>query len=84
MGSSGAKLEPKVEVGDGGYVLEDVPHLTDYIPHLPVSSFSAFFFSSCFDEESWASWMVMMICVLNEVKMELFSCWYWLVLIFLC
>lgn len=29
--------EMKVETGDAGYVLEDVPHLTDYIPNLPVS-----------------------------------------------
>nr|XP_043619277.1 ATP-dependent 6-phosphofructokinase 6-like [Erigeron canadensis] len=27
--------QPKVVTGDHGYVLEDVPHLTDYIPHLP-------------------------------------------------
>jgi hypothetical protein len=33
--------EPKVVTGPGGYVLEDVPHLSDYIPNLPVS-FSAF------------------------------------------
>lgn len=26
----------KVVVGDAGYVLEDVPHFSDYIPHLPV------------------------------------------------
>ncbi|WOL04770.1 hypothetical protein Cni_G13492 [Canna indica] len=26
----------KIEYGDGGYILEDVPHLTDYLPHLPV------------------------------------------------
>lgn len=26
----------KVVVGAGGYVLEDVPHFSDYIPHLPV------------------------------------------------
>lgn len=25
----------KVETGDAGYVLEDVPHLSDYIPNLP-------------------------------------------------
>ncbi|ONH97891.1 hypothetical protein PRUPE_7G216700 [Prunus persica] len=25
----------KVVVGDAGYVLEDVPHFSDYIPHLP-------------------------------------------------
>ncbi|XP_043711142.1 ATP-dependent 6-phosphofructokinase 7-like [Telopea speciosissima] len=29
------KLEPKIVTGDGGYVLEDVPHLCDYIPDLP-------------------------------------------------
>ncbi|GAA0183125.1 hypothetical protein LIER_30596 [Lithospermum erythrorhizon] len=28
-------LEPKIIHGDDGYLLEDVPHLTDYIPHLP-------------------------------------------------
>lgn len=26
----------KIVTGDGGYVLEDVPHLSDYIPNLPV------------------------------------------------
>lgn len=26
----------KIVNGDAGYVLEDVPHLTDYIPDLPV------------------------------------------------
>ncbi|RWW32610.1 hypothetical protein GW17_00002697 [Ensete ventricosum] len=35
MGSE-ARLCPKIEYGDGGYVLEDVPHLTDYLPDLPV------------------------------------------------
>ncbi|KAL5576895.1 hypothetical protein UlMin_018594 [Ulmus minor] len=33
MGS--VNFEPKIVTGDGGYVLEDVPHLSDYIPHLP-------------------------------------------------
>ncbi|XAR53402.1 6-phosphofructokinase [Bertholletia excelsa] len=32
--TSGA-LPQKIVVGDAGYVLEDVPHLTDYIPDLP-------------------------------------------------
>ncbi|XP_050285949.1 ATP-dependent 6-phosphofructokinase 7-like isoform X1 [Quercus robur] len=27
--------EPKIVSGEAGYVLEDVPHFTDYIPHLP-------------------------------------------------
>ena len=31
-----AASEPKVVTGDHGYVLEDVPHLADYIPNLPV------------------------------------------------
>lgn len=31
------KLEPKIVYGNSGYVLEDVPHLTDYIQGLPVS-----------------------------------------------
>jgi len=26
----------KIVIGDDGYVLEDVPHLSDYIPNLPV------------------------------------------------
>lgn len=34
MGSE-KKSEPKIVHGDGGYVLEDVPHLTDYIKNLP-------------------------------------------------
>jgi hypothetical protein len=45
LGSEAVKkmglTEPKVVTGPGGYVLEDVPHLSDYIPNLPVS-FSAF------------------------------------------
>ena len=28
--------EPKIVSGEAGYVLEDVPHFTDYIPDLPV------------------------------------------------
>ncbi|KAJ6842300.1 ATP-dependent 6-phosphofructokinase 6-like isoform X1 [Iris pallida] len=34
MGSEG-RLDPKIVTGDAGYVLEDVPHLTDYLPNLP-------------------------------------------------
>ncbi|KAK9923501.1 hypothetical protein M0R45_031917 [Rubus argutus] len=34
MGIS-ANSEPKIISGDFGYVLEDVPHFTDYIPDLP-------------------------------------------------
>jgi hypothetical protein len=29
-------MKKKLAGGDGGYVLEDVPHLTDYLPQLPV------------------------------------------------
>jgi 6-phosphofructokinase 1 len=32
------KYEKKIIEGDGGYVLEDVPHLTDYLDDLPVSN----------------------------------------------
>lgn len=32
MGSS----SKKIVTGDAGYVLEDVPHFSDYIPDLPV------------------------------------------------
>lgn len=35
MGQSG-DLQMKLENGNAGFVLEDVPHLTDYIPDLPV------------------------------------------------
>lgn len=35
MGYSG-NLQQKLVYGEAGYVLEDVPHLTDYIPDLPV------------------------------------------------
>ncbi|KAK1290581.1 6-phosphofructokinase 3 [Acorus calamus] len=34
MGFDG-KSQPKIVEGEGGYVLEDVPHLTDYLPDLP-------------------------------------------------
>ncbi|CAJ2676315.1 ATP-dependent 6-phosphofructokinase 3-like [Trifolium pratense] len=37
MGSS-PNSKPKVVRGAAGYVLEDVPHLTDYIPELPTYS----------------------------------------------
>lgn len=30
-----SSCQMKIETGDAGYVLEDVPHLTDYIPNLP-------------------------------------------------
>jgi hypothetical protein len=46
LGSEAVKkmglTEPKVVTGPGGYVLEDVPHLSDYIPNLPVSVFLLF------------------------------------------
>nr|XP_009388585.1 PREDICTED: ATP-dependent 6-phosphofructokinase 6 isoform X2 [Musa acuminata subsp. malaccensis] len=35
MGSEGKTAPPKVVCGDAGYVLEDVPHLADYLPDLP-------------------------------------------------
>nr|AVZ46892.1 putative phosphofructokinase [Haloxylon ammodendron] len=28
-------MEPKIIKGDGGYVLDDVPHFSDYLPNLP-------------------------------------------------
>lgn len=33
------KMKPKIVTGDGGYILEDVPHFSDYIPdlHVPLS-----------------------------------------------
>lgn len=35
MGTDGDS-KSKIITGDYGYVLQDVPHLCDYIPHLPV------------------------------------------------
>ena len=34
--ASSLNSKPKIVTGTAGYVLEDVPHLTDYIPDLPV------------------------------------------------
>lgn len=36
MGGLSSDSQCKVITGDGGYVLEDVPHLTDYISDLTV------------------------------------------------
>lgn len=38
--------ERKIITGDAGYVLEDVPHLTDYVLDLPVTS--SFLWTPCF------------------------------------
>ncbi|XVF25067.1 hypothetical protein REPUB_Repub13aG0181700 [Reevesia pubescens] len=35
MAISNTNAHPKIVTGDCGYVLEDVPHLSDYIPDLP-------------------------------------------------
>jgi len=34
--ASPPNTDPKVVTGAAGYILEDVPHLTDYIANLPV------------------------------------------------
>ncbi|THU60983.1 hypothetical protein C4D60_Mb07t18490 [Musa balbisiana] len=47
MGSEG-KTTPKIVRGEGGYVLEDVPHPIDYLPDLPVSSLSRGFLDPFF------------------------------------
>ncbi|RRT39312.1 hypothetical protein BHE74_00058244, partial [Ensete ventricosum] len=47
MGSEG-KTTPKMIRGEAGYVLEDVPHLIDYLPDLPVSSLSRGFLGPSF------------------------------------
>lgn len=57
--------------------------------HSPSSCEFFFFFFCCFlsqllDEKSLVSWMVVVICALDEVRMEFISCWYWLVVVFLC
>lgn len=40
-----SKYQMKMVTGDYGYVLEDVPHLTDYIPDLPILLFLLFFYT---------------------------------------
>lgn len=35
MGEEGVGVMMKVVEGEGGYLLEDIPHLSDYISHLP-------------------------------------------------
>lgn len=53
----------KVEKGEAGYVLEDVPHLTDYIPDLPVSCSYAsliWIYLVCFD--SFVLFVIEMCC----------------------
>lgn len=45
MESSNNASTTKVITGDAGYVLEDVPHLTDYIQGLPVFSLPQISFS---------------------------------------
>lgn len=42
MGSFSGNSQPKIVTGEAGYVLEDVPHLIDYIPELPVLSLSPY------------------------------------------
>lgn len=37
MEMNGGDRKKKIVVGEAGYVLEDVPHLSDYIPDLPVT-----------------------------------------------
>ena len=41
--NSNSSSKPKIVTGSAGYVLEDVPHLTDYIPHLPVRPLFSYF-----------------------------------------
>lgn len=43
MGSS-PNSKPKIVRGSAGYILEDVPHLIDYIPELPVRRRSLYAF----------------------------------------
>lgn len=40
----------KIVIGDDGYVLEDVPHLSDYIPNLPVYSLFLYLSRICLNE----------------------------------
>jgi hypothetical protein len=47
MGSS-PNSKPKIVRGAAGYVLEDVPHLSDYIPDLPVRRRSHSFSNSLY------------------------------------
>ena len=54
--NSNGNSKPKIVTGSAGYVLEDVPHLTDYIPHLPVRPlFSSFIIQLFFFFFFWAA-----------------------------
>jgi len=53
--------EQKIITGDSGYILQDVPHLTDYIPDLPV----CFFFFSSID------WLIILLKARNDKKNKL-------------
>ncbi|KAF7813897.1 ATP-dependent 6-phosphofructokinase 3 [Senna tora] len=33
--ASSPNSKPKIVTGPTGYILEDVPHLSDYVPNLP-------------------------------------------------
>lgn len=46
--NSNGNSKPKIVTGSAGYVLEDVPHLTDYIPHLPVRPLFSYFIIQLF------------------------------------
>ncbi|KAK3041191.1 hypothetical protein RJ639_028451 [Escallonia herrerae] len=49
-----AEFEPKIVYGDDGFVLEDVPHVTDYLHELPIDAF-------CFNEiyaECHQKWLI--------------------------
>ena len=53
--NSNGNSKPKIVTGSAGYVLEDVPHLTDYIPHLPVRPLFSSFIIQLFFFFFWAA-----------------------------
>ncbi|MFS7907556.1 putative 6-phosphofructokinase [Helianthus anomalus] len=41
--------QPKIVTGNHGYILDDVPHLADYIPDLPIQVYSVVKWNRCSD-----------------------------------
>ena len=64
--------KPKIATGSSGYVLEDVPHLSDYIPDLPVRRrFSV----SLLINSAVINWFCFNIIILLLLLFLLFSVW---------
>lgn len=63
MASSESSSQMKIVNGDAGYVLEDVPHLSDYVPDLPVFLFFSLFLFSPIFEVTFAIYCYLMMLI---------------------